>query len=193
MGQSLLFIINAAAFGVGLAMDAFSVSAVNAMYEPQMSRGRSMTIAGTFAGFQIAMPLIGWVLVHTVVSIFTSFRRFIPWIALILLLYIGGKMLINGIRGQGDDEKPALKWGDLLVQGIATSIDALSVCFTIAEYGFFPALVSSLIIGSVTFVICIGGVEIGKAFGTKLSTRAQILGGAILIFIGLRIFIGSVI
>ena len=191
--MTFAFIIESILLGVGLAMDAFSSSAVNGLNEPGMSRKKELLIAGTFGVFQALMPLIGWFCVHVIAEAFESFRRFTPVIALVLLLYIGGKMLITGIRGQGDDEKPALKFGDLMVQGIATSIDALSVGFTIAEYGFFPALVSSLIIGAVTFVICIGGVEIGKAFGTKLSTRAQILGGAILIFIGLRIFIGSLV
>ena len=190
MNQSLVFIINAIAFGVGLAMDAFSVSAVNAMYEPHMDRKRSMTIAGTFAGFQIAMPLIGWVLVHTIVSIFTSFRRFIPWIALILLLYIGGKMLLEGIRGQDEEgEKPSLSTGDLLLQGIATSIDALSVGFAIADLSVAEAVLEALIIGVVTFFICLGGIWIGKRFGTKLSGKASILGGVILILIGIEIFI----
>lgn len=190
MNRILFFVINAVGFGIGLAMDAFSVSAVNAMYEPQMDRRRSMVIAGTFAGFQIAMPLIGWTLVRTVISIFTSFHRFIPWIALILLLYIGGKMLLEGIRGVDEEsEKPSLSTGDLLIQGVATSIDALSVGFAIADYKAAEAVVEALIIGAVTFAICLGGIWIGKRFGTKLSGKASLAGGLILILIGIEIFI----
>ena len=114
----------------------------------------------------------------------------IPYIALILLLYIGGKMLISGIRGDEEGEKPALGIKDLMIQGIATSIDALSVGFTIADQGFMTALIGSVIIAVVTFVISIGGVEIGKAFGTRYSRHAQIIGGCILIFIGVKIFFG---
>ena len=187
---SVSLIIESLLLGVGLAMDSFSSSAVNGLNEPQMSRRKELLIAGTFGFFQALMPLIGWFCVHEIAEAFESFRKYIPFIALVLLLYIGGKMLIEGIRGQEEGEKPALSPADLLLQGVATSIDALSVGFTIAEYGFAAALTSALIIGVVTFLISIVGVEIGKAFGTKLSTRAQILGGCILIFIGLKIFFG---
>ena len=187
--MSTAFIIESILLGIGLAMDAFSSSAVNGLNEPEMSKQKMLLIAGTFGLFQGLMPLIGWFCVHEIADAFESFRKLTPLLALVLLLYIGGKMLISGIRG-GDGEKPALGLKDLMIQGIATSIDALSVGFTIAEYGFGLAAVSSLIIGLVTFVICIGGVLVGKAFGTMLSAHAQILGGCILIFIGLKIFFG---
>lgn len=184
-------IIESLLLGVGLAMDSFSSSTVNGLNEPGMSRRKELLIAAVFGGFQGLMPLIGWFCVHEIAEAFESFHRMVPYIALILLLYIGGKMLIEGIRGQENREKAVLSLTNLLIQGVATSIDALSVGFTIADYGFSSALASVLIIGVVTFVICIGGVEIGKAFGTKLSGKAQILGGVILIFIGLRIFFGA--
>ena len=121
------------------------------------------------------------------------FEKFIPWIALILLLIIGGKMLLDGIRGGDDEENGSAELGVklLIVQGIATSIDALSTGFTTSAYSAFQAFISSLIIAIVTFVICIAGVKIGKKFGVKLAGKAQILGGVILILIGLKIcFIG---
>ena len=149
-------------------------------------------IAGVFALFQIAMPLVGYLLVHTVVNVFSWFEKLIPWIALALLLFIGGKMLIEGIRNKGEEEKPAVSFGALIVQGIATSIDALSVGFTIAELPFVQALIESLIIGVVTFAICIGGLLIGKKVGTKLQNKASILGGAILIAIGIEIFVKGI-
>jgi len=190
MEFNFLFFLNSVLFGVGLAMDAFSVSMANGLNEPEMKRSRMCLIAGTFCVYQIVMPLIGWVCVHTIAEMFRSFQRFIPWIALILLLYIGGKMLLEGIRSKGeDDEKPAVGFGGLMVQGIATSIDALSVGFTIAEYSWLAALVEALIIGFVTFWICIGGLLIGKKFGTKLANKAAILGGVILIAIGIEIFV----
>lgn len=192
MEWSLVFFLNSALLGVGLAMDAFSVSMANGLHDPQMGRGTMAKIAGTFAVFQAAMPMIGWICVHTIVEMFSSFETFIPWIALALLGYIGGKMLLDGIRGEETEEAAELSAGALLMQGVATSIDALSVGFTIAEYGWLMALVCALIIAAVTFVICAAGLAIGKKFGTKLSGKASILGGVILIAIGLEIFITGV-
>lgn len=185
-----MFFVNSVLFGIGLAMDAFSVSLANGLNEPQMKRSRIMLIAGTFAAFQILMPLLGWFCVHTIAELFGAFQKFIPWIALILLLYIGGKMLIEGIRNKGEEnEKTAVGTGALIVQGIATSIDALSVGFTIASYDAAHAVTESLIIGIVTFAICVAGVLIGKKAGTKLAGKASILGGVILIAIGIEIWI----
>lgn len=190
--MDLLFIFNSILLGVGLAMDAFSVSMANGLNEVDMKASRMSFIAGIFGAFQTAMPLIGWVCVHTIVETFKSFEKFIPWIALLLLGYIGGKMLIEGIKNEDEEEESAVGFKGLIVQGIATSIDALSVGFTISEYNFMNAFVCSLIIGVVTFFICIGGLQIGKTVGTKLSSKASILGGVILIGIGLEIFITGI-
>ena len=186
------FFFNSILFGVGLAMDAFSVSMANGLNEPKMKRNRMCGIAGVFAFFQFLMPMIGWICVHTIVQYFKMFEKFIPWIALFLLLYIGGSMLLEGIKGEEEEEQRGVGFKALLVQGIATSIDALSVGFTIADYGFFMAFVCSIIIAIVTFFICVGGLQIGKTVGTKLSNKAAILGGVILIFIGIEIFITGV-
>ena len=192
MEWSLLFFFNSALLGVGLAMDAFSVSMANGLHDPKMSRRRGVQVAGTFAVFQAAMPMLGWVCVHTIVELFSSFEKFIPWIALILLGYIGGKMLLDGIRGEEAEEAAELSAGALFMQGVATSIDALSVGFTISEYGWLMALAASIIIAVVTFFLCMVGLNIGKKFGTELSGKASILGGVILIGIGLEIFISGI-
>lgn len=176
--------------GVGLAMDAFSVSLANGLNEPEMKGKKMYGIAGVFAFFQALMPMVGWICVHTIVQYFRTFEKFIPWIALLLLTLIGGNMLAEGIKKQEEEVKEKkLGMAVLLMQGIATSIDALSVGFTISEYGFFMALACALIIAIVTFVICMTGLLIGKKFGTGFSKRAVILGGVILISIGLEIFI----
>ena len=193
MEWSILFFCNSALLGVGLAMDAFSVSMANGLHEPQMSRTKSAKVAGTFALFQAVMPMAGWICVHTIVELFSSFEQFIPWIALLLLGYIGGKMLLEGIKGEETEEAAALSAGALFVQGVATSIDALSVGFTISEYGWLMALVCSLIIAIVTFFICEAGLSIGRKFGTKLSGKASILGGVILIGIGIEIFLTGIL
>ena len=194
MGAFVSFIINSALLGVGLAMDAFSVSMANGLSAPKMSRSMRIAIPLTFAVFQFLMPMIGWLCVRSVAEAFESFQRAIPWIALVLLLFIGGKMLIEGIRS-GDTEHADvdLKPGTLLMQGVATSIDALSVGFTIAEYRTAQALAASLIIGGVTLVICFVGLHIGRRFGTRLAGRASILGGVILIGIGIEIFITGIL
>ena len=190
MEWSLMFFFNSVLLGVGLAMDAFSVSLANGLNEPNMKKNRMCSIAGVFAFFQALMPMIGWICVHTIVCYFEAFEKCVPWIALILLVFIGGKMLIEGVKNKdGEVEKPEVGLAALFVQGVATSIDALSVGFTISEYGFVMALVCSLIIAVVTFIICFVGLAIGKNFGTKLSNKATILGGAILIVIGIEIFI----
>ena len=192
MEWNFLFFFNSGLLGVGLAMDAFSVSMANGLHDPKMSVRRMCIIAGTFGVFQAVMPMTGWVCVHTIVELFSSFEMFIPWIALILLAYIGGKMLLEGIRGEETEEAIELSAGALFVQGVATSIDALSVGFTIAEYDWLMALVCSLIIATVTLIICLSGLVIGKKFGTKLSNKAEMLGGIILIAIGIEIFVSNV-
>ena len=239
MEWNFLFFFNSILLGAGLAMDAFSVSLARGLVEPRMKKSRMCLIAGTFAAFQFAMPVIGWVCIHTIANYFESFEKLIPWIALALLGYIGTKMLVEGIRSNAEQKKnrqndesvrqndetnvcqsekradaqieaqntgatdgcpssgalsSAKKFGigALLVQGVATSIDALSVGFTISEYGAAMAIVCSLIIAAVTFAICLSGVLIGRAVGTKLSGKADILGGVILIFIGIEIFVKGV-
>ena len=223
--MSFLFICNNILLGAALAMDAFSVSLANGLEDPGMRPGRVCGIAGVFAAFQIAMPLIGWVCIYTIAEYFDAFRAWIPWIALALLAFLGGKMLVEGIRDlqqdavlkdapnatDAENETGATAEGEigasaaadgksggkltvaaLLLQGVATSIDALSVGFTIADYTFPLALLSAAIIGAVTFLLCFLGVHIGKRFGTHLAGRASIVGGLILIGIGIEIFVKGV-
>ena len=195
MALGFAFFLNSILFGVGLAMDAFSVSVANAIADPAMRARERLRIAGCFALFQILMPLLGWLCVRTIAESFTAFQKFIPWIALGLLLYIGGKMLLEGLRGGGEGEETAgktLGHGTLLLQGVATSIDALSVGFTIEEYPFPAALTEALIIGAVTLAICLGGLFLGRKIGEKLSRIAPILGGVILIGIGVEIFLTGI-
>ena len=219
MDRGILFFVNSIFFGIGLAMDAFSVSMANGLNEPEMDRKKEFVIAGAFGVFQTLMPLLGWVLVHTALNAFQEFQRFIPWIALLLLSWIGGKMIAEGIRDtreaagfpadaqsgagetgttgsgaseaerNGKEKTRKLGLWALFVQAVATSIDALSVGFTIAEYDLPHALLESLIIGLVTFAISFAGIRIGKKFGMKLAGKASILGGVILVAIGFEIFV----
>lgn len=191
---NFIFFFNSICLGVGLAMDAFSVSLANGLNEPKMKKGKLLGVAGTFSFFQFAMPMIGWICVHTVLKYFSAAQKFIPWIALLLLAFIGSNMLVEGIKCKCDEEKKptAVGFGALMLQGIATSIDALSVGFTIADYNLLMAIVSCLLIGGVTFFICVGGLLLGKRFGIKFADKASVFGGVILIVIGLEIFITGI-
>lgn len=193
MTFNFLFFLNSILFGIGLAMDAFSVSIANALKENRMQASRMCLIAGTFGMFQIAMPLIGWICVHTISENFKGFQKFVPWIALALLLFLGIKMIVEAVKGEDAGSDAAIVGlGALMLQGIATSIDALSVGFTIAEYTWPFAIAESVIIGIVTFGICMGGLLLGKGVGRVLKNKAGIIGGVILIAIGLEIFIKGV-
>lgn len=199
--------------GVGLAMDACAVSMTNGLNEPKMKFGKSLLIAAMFGLFQALMPMIGWVCVSLVVDSFEKFAAWVPYIALVLLAIIGGKMLFDGIKdtlqeksakqyAQDNETKQTVRkltFGVLLVQAIATSIDALSTGFSLAKIAgdnaatdWWRALVSVGIIAIVTFSLSLGAVYLGKKFGNKLGNKAQILGGVILIAIGLEIFITGV-
>ena len=193
MEWSILFFVNSVLLGVGLAMDAFSVSIVNGMNNPTMYRREIVKIAGVFGFFQALMPMLGWIFTHTMVQYFVMFQKLVPWIALVLLLFIGGKMILDSrqpIDVQGDGS--ALTWNVLLMQGVATSIDALSVGFAIANYGFAMALTCALIVATVTFVICVSGVHVGRRVGIKLSGKSSLFGGMVLIAIGIEIFITGI-
>ena len=190
MQSAWTLVLNSILLGFGLAMDAFSVSLVNGLREPDMPKSRMARIAGVFGGFQMLMPMIGWVCVRTILDLFQSLTKYIPWIAFGLLLYIGGKMVIEGIRNREEQEAAKVGAGGLVMQGIATSIDALSVGFTMTELTWLQALAESALIGIVTFGICTAGILIGRKAGTKLSGKASILGGLVLIAIGIKILIG---
>lgn len=186
-------VLTALGLGAGLAMDAFSVSLANGLREPKMKLPRMLLIAGTFSIFQGLMPLIGWVCVHTVLQYFNALAKIIPWVACGLLGYIGGKMIYDGVKCNCDECecRGRLTIGLLMIQGIATSIDALSVGFAIAKNTFVEALWSVLIIAAMTLVICMAGLVIGKLFGSKFANKASIFGGVILTAIGLEILISS--
>ena len=190
--MNLFFVVNSILLGVGLAMDAFSVSLANGLNDPGMNKGRMSLIAGTFAGFQFLMPMLGWICVHSIVKVFEACETYIPWIAFFLLLLIGINMIKDGVYGEGEESNvKTLSLGILMMQGVATSIDALSVGFTIAGYAAAEAFICSLIIAAVTFVICVSGLILGRRFGILLAGRAQIFGGALLIAIGLEILLSK--
>ncbi|MBR4452313.1 MAG: manganese efflux pump [Clostridia bacterium] len=187
--MNLSFFLNSIVFGAGLAADAFTVSVANGLNEPKMKLKKTCLISGTFALFQFIMPLAGWFCVRTVARAFALFEKAVPLIGFALLIIIGVKMIADAVKNKDAEEKPAVGFKGLLIQGIATSIDALSVGFTIENLSFLPALTESLIIGAVTFAICFAGCHIGRKAGAKLAGKAGIIGGIILIGIALKIII----
>lgn len=189
-------ILNSILLGLGLAMDACAVSMANGLNDPNMKVRKVLLVALIFAFFQALMPMIGWICVRTVAQQFDKFTVAIPYIALALLGFIGGKMIYEGVTHKENSSEQQshknLTAVVLLTQAVATSIDALSVGFTVSSYDVWQALTSVAIIALVTFAICVGGVYVGKKFGTKLGNKAEIFGGIILIGIGLEIFITGV-
>lgn len=197
--ETLIWILTAIGLGAGLAMDACAVSMSNGLAEPKMKLGKIFTIAGFFGVFQIIMPIFGYlavtVLSATLGGNFTRiFGYLVPWIALTLLLILGIKMIVEGIKEGKDSNKEneesvkKLTIGGLFVQAIATSIDALSVGVIYGNVIPLEAYTTFLIIGIVTFGISVAAVFIGKKFGTIFSNKATIAGGIILCAIGLEIF-----
>lgn len=197
--ETLIWILTAIGLGAGLAMDACAVSMSNGLAEPKMKLGKIFTIAGFFGVFQIIMPIFGYlavtVLSATLGENFTRiFGYLVPWIALTLLLILGIKMIVEGIKEGKDSNKEneesvkKLTIGGLFVQAIATSIDALSVGVIYGNVVPLEAYTTFLIIGIVTFGISVAAIFIGKKFGTIFSNKATIAGGIILCAIGLEIF-----
>ena len=193
MNLDFMFFLNSILLGIGLSMDAFSVSLANGLNEKTIRPKKMFLISGTFAFFQALMPLIGWFLVHSLLSVFETFSIFIPYITLALLGFIGAKMIVDSIKHQNEEEKTKVGFWGLIVQGIATSIDALSAGFTIAHYNLIMTLISILIIAIITFILSFIGINVGKRFGTKLSNKASIFGGIMLIAIGIEIFLTGIL
>ena len=181
--------------GVGLAMDAFAVSMSNGLKESKMRFSKVLLIAFMFGLFQGVMPLIGYLVGNSFVK---YIEKFIPFIALALLSFLGIKMIIDFVKERKENNEQCniveqkLTFKVLIVQAIATSIDALSTGLAFSDYNIYDALIVVGLIAIITFVLCIIGVFIGKKFGTLIRCYATFIGGIILILIGLEIFITGI-
>lgn len=187
------FYLNAVFLGAALAIDAFSVSVVNGAAYKGGERGKAALSSSVFAAFQFIMPLLGWILVRSLLTAFTFLSGAVPYVALAILTALGAKSVSEGVKGSKESDAPALTLSALLLQGVATSLDALSVGLTISEDGFLSALLTSVIIGAVTYIICFAGAILGKSIGKTLKSKASILGGIVLIIIGVEIFLRGII
>lgn len=175
--------------GVGLSMDAFAVSVCKGLAMKKVNKKQAVIIALYFGGFQALMPLIGWFLGVRFQKYITSFDH---WIAFGLLVFIGGKMILEAIRDTDVQEirekDPPLDHKEMVVLAIATSIDALAVGITFAFLDT-PIVEAIVIIGCITFLLSIFGVVVGNFFGTRYKKKAEIAGGIILILIGLKVLL----
>lgn len=190
---SIALFIDSLLLGVALAMDSFSLSIADGLANPNLTRLQKLIIPFNFGLFQGVMPAIGWFCVNTISHYFTFFHKLVPWIGFFLLLYIGTDMIRNRNSWKEETEPRKISLGMLLIQGIATSIDALSVGFAIADYSFLQVLYSVIIIAVTTFIICVMGIELGNYIGKKFYSHASVAGGIILIAIGINTLIQGLI
>lgn len=193
MQVDYLFFVNSILFGVGLAVDAFLVALANGLHFPKMRVIKTLGIAAAFSLFQMLAPMIGWAIAHTAFGYFSWIEICFSWTAVAVLIFLGGKMIVEAARNNGDEQMIKVGVGALIAQCAATSVDALTVGFTIEEYGFLPALVCSAIIASVTFVMYAVGFEVGKKFGMKFRKAASMLGGIVFIAIAVEIIVTTYI
>lgn len=179
MGIVELFIL-----AVGLSMDAFAVSVCKGLSLGRIQK-KHMCIAGAwFGGFQALMPLTGYFLGSFFADMITHYAH---WIAFVLLLFIGGKMVKEAF-GREEEMDSSMTVGSMFVLAVATSIDALAVGVTFAflRVAIVPAVT---FIGTITFICSAAGVKIGSLFGMKYKSKSEICGGVILILIGVKILL----
>lgn len=183
MGFVELFLV-----GVGLSMDAFAVAVCKGLSMKKFRKDRALIIALFFGTFQALMPLLGWFLGSRFASYIQEFDH---WIAFFLLLWIGGNMIKESREKAGECEEcgcDRLDYKELLMMAVATSIDALAVGITFAflSVKILPAVT---LIGVTTLVLSFIGVAVGNYFGSKYKSKAELLGGLILIAIGTKILL----
>ncbi|MBO5617813.1 MAG: manganese efflux pump [Pseudobutyrivibrio sp.] len=177
--------------GVGLSMDAFAVAICKGLAMKKVNKKQMLLIALFFGGFQALMPLIGWLVGSTFAKKIAAFDH---WIAFILLAIVGGNMVVDAIKEWKEEDKveivdPPIDFKELTLLSIATSIDALACGVTFSFYEDFNIIKAIAIIGVTTFVISAGGVYVGNIFGDKYKAKAQLVGGIILIFLGIKILL----
>lgn len=186
-------IINSFILGLGLAMDAFSICVANTMDDKYNNNVKTVIMPLIFGFFQFLMPLIGYLFVNVLSDNISIINNCIHIISFLVLSYIGIKMIYKSIVDKKKDIKDTQDNSSfklILIQGVITSIDALSAGFAFSSYNIQSTIIASVVIGIVTFIMCVIGANIGRKVGTILTDNAKIYGGIILILIGLRIYLG---
>ena len=169
---------------VGLSMDAFAVSVCKGLAMDRVTWGRACIPGIWFGAFQGLMPLLGWLLGARFAGYITAVDH---WIAFGLLSVLGVNMLLEARKGP-EEADPSLSWRTMLAMAVATSIDALAVGITFA-FLTINVVPAAAFIACVTFLCSSVGVKLGGLFGSRLQSRAQVLGGVILVFLGVRILL----
>ena len=175
--------------GIGLSMDAFAVAICKGLAMPTINRKQTLLIAAYFGVFQALMPLTGWLLGSQFARHVTKMA---PWIAFVLLAWIGGNMIRESLSKKEEDEEvesAELRHKELFMLAIATSIDALAVGVSFSMVELAIPIGAAAALGCTTFAISVGGVFVGHIFGARYKNRAEFVGGAILILIGLKILL----
>ena len=176
--------------GIGLSMDAFAVAICKGLAMPnRVDKKGALLIALYFGVFQAVMPTLGWLLGSQFARYVT---RLAPWIAFSLLAWIGGNMIRESLSKEEreEEETGSVSQKELLVLAVATSIDALAVGVTFSMLELAVSIaVAVILIGCTTFVISLAGVYVGNVFGAKYKSKAEFVGGAILILIGVKILL----
>ena len=191
---------------IALAMDACTLAMTNGMTNTKMPAKRAVLIGATFGFFQFLMPLIGYFITRLIAgAMMDTFEKISAWVSFGLLAFLGGKMLVDGIKNikenkccQCDDSAcQTLTIPQLVLQAVATSIDALAVGVTlqmaeISSIGLaFGPFGATICIGVITAGLSIGAVYIGKAVGNKLANKATLFGGIVLVLVGLKILLSA--
>lgn len=175
--------------GIGLSMDAFTVSICKGLAMRKVNKKQALVIGLFFGGFQALMPFIGWALGIQFQSYITNIDH---WIAFVLLVFIGGKMIVEAVKPEEEEAvevmDPPLDIKEMFLLAIATSIDALAVGVTFAFLDY-PIVEAISIIGVTTFVISTGGVYVGNFFGSRYKNKAELAGGLILVLLGVKILL----
>ena len=179
---------------IGLSMDAFAVSVCKGLATKKLKLKHAIICGVWFGGFQGLMPFIGYVLGTSFASYITNIA---PWIAFILLSFIGANMIKESLEKEYEEASESFDFKTMFLMAVATSIDALAVGITFAcvpvrlifASRVINTLIAVLIIGIITFVLSCIGVKIGNVFGSKYKSKAEFTGGAILILLGLKIIL----
>jgi putative Mn2+ efflux pump MntP len=190
---SIVDVIEMLMIALGLSMDAFAVAACVGLAMPKFSLKKAMIVGAYFGLFQALMPLIGYL----ATSFFADFvdkdkiDQYASWVAFVVLVLLGAEMIIGSFKKDGKDTEgkaTSMHPAHMLPLAIATSIDALAVgvSFAFMNVDIVPAVV---LIGLTTFALSVAGVKVGNAFGLKLKTKAEFIGGAILVLMGVKILL----
>ncbi len=179
-------------FGLGLAVDVFIMALTDGLDFPDIKKRKLLLLAALFSAFNILMPMLGWLCMHSVSVYVPYFDEALSWIAFALMTGIGIKMIVDGVKkGPKKPCRSTVNVGALILQCFVTSVDSLAVGFVIASYTAVEAVVCAVVIAAVTFIVFCLGFSVGRRCGLKFAGVASIVGGIAFIGIGVEILVSS--